>query len=96
MLLTGRGEEGEPIAPSSLPVPAAPAHPLHHTPAHPSRCQVVPAILKLFASNDRGIRRSLLENIGSYGPAMPNNLVEEQVGVGGVCSVWLVWVCLCG
>ncbi|GAB4824254.1 hypothetical protein N2152v2_011300 [Parachlorella kessleri] len=41
--------------------------------------QVVPAITKLFASNDRGIRRSLLEHINSFGPAMPDSLVEEQI-----------------
>lgn len=29
--------------------------------------RVVPALSKLFASNDRTIRRSLLENIDSYG-----------------------------
>lgn len=29
--------------------------------------QVVPALSKLFASNDRTIRRSLLESIDSYG-----------------------------
>ena len=41
--------------------------------------QVVPILTKLFASNDRGIRRGLLENISSYGPALPNSLVEEQI-----------------
>ncbi len=30
--------------------------------------RVVPALSRLFASNDRTIRRSLLESIDSYGP----------------------------
>lgn len=41
--------------------------------------QVIPILTKLFASNDRGIRRGLLENIGSFGPALPAALVEEQI-----------------
>ena len=32
------------------------------------RLRVVPALSKLFASNDRSVRRSLLESIDSYGP----------------------------
>lgn len=40
---------------------------------------VVPILTKLFASNDRGIRRGLLENIASFGHAMPAALVEEQI-----------------
>lgn len=42
--------------------------------------QVVPILTKLFASSDRGIRRGLLENIATYGPALPDKIVEEQVG----------------
>ncbi len=45
--------------------------------------QVVPILTKLFASSDRGIRRGLLENISSYGPALPDKVVEEQVGFSG-------------
>ena len=41
--------------------------------------QVLPILTKLFASNDRGIRRGLLENIASYGHALPTSLVEEQI-----------------
>ncbi|KAL4423761.1 hypothetical protein ABPG75_001062 [Micractinium tetrahymenae] len=41
--------------------------------------QVVPILTKLFASNDRGIRRGLLENISTYGPHLPDRVVEEQV-----------------
>ena len=44
---------------------------------------VLPAITKLFASQDRGIRRGLLEHVASYGPSLPDKLVEEQVGGGG-------------
>ena len=32
------------------------------------RLKVVPALSKLFASNDRSVRRSLLESIDTYGP----------------------------
>ena len=46
--------------------------------------QVVPILTKLFASSDRGIRRGLLENIATYGPALPDKVVEEQVGRCGV------------
>ena len=41
--------------------------------------QVVPIITKLFASSDRGIRRGLLENIATFGPALQDKVVEEQV-----------------
>jgi len=44
--------------------------------------QVVPILTKLFASSDRGIRRGLLENITTYGPALPDKVVEEQVRPG--------------
>jgi len=40
---------------------------------------IVPVIVKLFSSPDRGIRRCLLENIQSFGPEMSNQLVEEQI-----------------
>lgn len=40
---------------------------------------MVPILTKLFASSDRGIRRGLLENIASYGPALPDKVVEDQV-----------------
>lgn len=40
---------------------------------------VIPVLSKLFASNDRGIRRGLLENISSFGQGLPNSLVEEQI-----------------
>ena len=44
----------------------------------------------------RGIRRGLLENIFSFGPSLPDKMVEEQVGVVGMCEEGggLV-VCLC-
>ncbi|KAH7616918.1 putative inactive serine/threonine-protein kinase scy1 [Nannochloris sp. 'desiccata'] len=41
--------------------------------------QVLPILTKLFASNDRGIRRGLLENISSFGHALPAALVEGQI-----------------
>lgn len=40
---------------------------------------VVPVITKMFSSTDRSIRRCLLENIHSFGPELPNQLVEEQI-----------------
>lgn len=40
--------------------------------------QVVPIITKLFTSHDRGIRRGLLENIASFGPGLPDAIVEDQ------------------
>lgn len=43
---------------------------------------MVPILTKLFASNDRGIRRGLLENITTYGPHLPDKVVEEQVRAG--------------
>jgi hypothetical protein len=48
--------------------------------------QVVPILTKLFASSDRGIRRGLLENIATYGPALPDKIVEEQVGLAGLAG----------
>ncbi|EIE25277.1 ARM repeat-containing protein, partial [Coccomyxa subellipsoidea C-169] len=41
--------------------------------------QVVPALSKLFASNDRTIRRSLLESIDSYGSHFTQAVVEARV-----------------
>ncbi|EFN51516.1 hypothetical protein CHLNCDRAFT_140213 [Chlorella variabilis] len=41
--------------------------------------QVVPILTKLFASSDRGIRRGLLENIATYGPALQDKIAEEQI-----------------
>jgi len=41
--------------------------------------QVLPILTKLFASNDRGIRRSLLENISSFGPSLPPAVIEDQI-----------------
>lgn len=41
--------------------------------------QVIPVVIKLFSAPDRGIRRSLLENIPSFGPGLSNQLVEEQI-----------------
>lgn len=40
---------------------------------------VNPIIVKLFASQDRGIRRSLLENMDSFGNNLPAQVVEEQI-----------------
>ena len=40
---------------------------------------VVPVVVKLFSSPDRGIRRTLLENIQSFGPELSDALVEEQI-----------------
>ncbi|EFJ18677.1 hypothetical protein SELMODRAFT_444483 [Selaginella moellendorffii] len=41
--------------------------------------KVVPTIVKLFASTDRAIRASLLQNIDQYGNAFPSQLLDEQV-----------------
>ncbi|GMH33401.1 hypothetical protein BSKO_01235 [Bryopsis sp. KO-2023] len=41
--------------------------------------RVIPSISRLFASNDRAIRRGLLENIDKFGNHMDQKLVEEQV-----------------
>ncbi|KAK9810296.1 hypothetical protein WJX72_008245 [[Myrmecia] bisecta] len=41
--------------------------------------RVVPSISKLFASSDRTIRRSLLENIDTFGPTLTQSVVEEQI-----------------
>jgi SCY1-like protein 1 len=40
---------------------------------------VNPIIVKLFASQDRGIRRSLLENMDSFGSNLPAAVVEDQI-----------------
>jgi len=41
--------------------------------------RIVPVLSKLFASQDRSIRRGLLENIHMYGASLPDSLVEEQI-----------------
>ena len=43
--------------------------------------RVVPSICKLFTSNDRSIRRSLLENIDVFGDKFDATTIEEKVHV---------------
>jgi SCY1-like protein 1 len=45
--------------------------------AHPF--QVLPTIVKLFASNDRAIRVSLLQHIDQFGESLTAQTVDEQV-----------------
>ena len=42
--------------------------------------RVLPSICKLLNANDRSIRRSLLENIDSYGDKFDAATIEEKVG----------------
>lgn len=41
--------------------------------------QVLPTIVKLFASNDRAIRVGLLQHIDQYGESLSAQIVDEQV-----------------
>ncbi|XP_059300939.1 uncharacterized protein LOC132053101 isoform X2 [Lycium ferocissimum] len=41
--------------------------------------KVLPTIVKLFGSNDRAIRVSLLQNIDQYGESLSSQIVDEQV-----------------
>lgn len=41
--------------------------------------KVVPSVARLFASNDRAIRRSLLEGIDSFARYFDTELVEEKI-----------------
>ena len=41
--------------------------------------QVLPTIVKLFASNDRAIRVSLLQHIDQFGESLASQTVDEQV-----------------
>jgi SCY1-like protein 1 len=41
--------------------------------------RVVPTLSKLFASTDRGLRRSLLETIDTYGQHLTPAVIEEQI-----------------
>lgn len=41
--------------------------------------QVLPTIIKLFASNDRAIRVSLLQHIDQFGDSLSSQIVDEQV-----------------
>ena len=41
--------------------------------------QVLPTIVKLFASNDRAIRVGLLQHIDQYGESLSAQVVDEQV-----------------
>ena len=41
--------------------------------------RVVPTLSKLFASTDRGLRRSLLETIDTYGQHLTAAVIEEQI-----------------
>jgi SCY1-like protein 1 len=48
--------------------------------------KVLPTIVKLFASNDRAIRVSLLQHVDQFGESMSGQIVDEQVR-----SVSLLW-----
>lgn len=56
--------------------------------------RVVPCVSKLFASTDRSIRRSLLENIDAYG----KQLSQVRLHITAACKVhqlkWYVCVCV--
>jgi SCY1-like protein 1 len=41
--------------------------------------KVLPTIIKLFASNDRAIRVSLLQHIDQFGDSLSSQIVDEQV-----------------
>lgn len=41
--------------------------------------QILPTIVKLFASNDRAIRVGLLQHIDQYGESLSAQIVDEQV-----------------
>lgn len=45
------------------------------------RCllQVLPTVVKLFASSDRAIRVGLLQHIDSFGGGLSTQVVDEQV-----------------
>ena len=41
--------------------------------------QLLPTIVKLFASNDRAIRVGLLQHIDQFGESLSTQIVDEQV-----------------
>lgn len=41
--------------------------------------QILPTIIKLFASNDRAVRVSLLQHIEQFGESLSAQAVDEQV-----------------
>lgn len=53
--------------------------------------QVLPTIVKLFASNDRAIRVGLLQHIDQYGESLSAQIVDEQV----CCHYQILDVFLC-
>ena len=42
---------------------------------------MLPTIVKLFASNDRAIRVSLLQHVDQFGESMSGQIVDEQVSL---------------
>jgi hypothetical protein len=50
--------------------------------------RVLPSICKLLGANDRSIRRSLLENIDTYGDKFDAATIEEKVCIS-VCAAAL-------
>lgn len=42
--------------------------------------QVLPTLVKLFGSNDRAIRVSLLQHIDQFGDSLSSQIADEQVG----------------
>ena len=41
--------------------------------------QVLPAVVKLYASNDRAVRVGLLQHIDQYGDSLSSQIVDDQV-----------------
>lgn len=41
--------------------------------------QILPTVVKLFASNDRAIRVGLLQQIDQFGSSLSTQVVDEQV-----------------
>ena len=50
---------------------------------------MLPTIVKLFASNDRAIRVSLLQHVDQFGESMSGQIVDEQVSLLSLFS--LLW-----
>jgi hypothetical protein len=48
--------------------------------------QVLPTVVKLFASSDRAIRVSLLQNIENFGAGLSTQIVDEQVRKTSKCQ----------
>ena len=61
-----------------------------HAPEEEQRTVVINPILKLYASQDRGTRMALLENLDAYADKLDKSAVSDKIWPHLVCLLFLL------